>query len=151
MSQRLADASREREESPSTFFMMKQRDSISLRIFKDKMRASYSLLPKKTLRLLYGDLHFGDEKAGVPFDNNMSLDVVHEAKVGKISPIKILKDMPEWKSILGSKNRLDSSLEQVIGQQDNNSHSKLFSNRGSNDTTKKDTAQASSNIMLATC
>ena len=63
--------------------MSKNRDSKSLRKFKDKMRASYSLLPKKTLKLLYGDLDFGDnigKKKGEAFDNNMGVDYVHESK-----------------------------------------------------------------------
>ena len=93
------------------------------------------MLPKKTLRLLYGDLDFGDNReAGVPFDNNMTLGVKTEEKPKKPT----LREMPEWKSILGNKIKFEDSLEQAIAH---NSAAKILSHRDSN-ASKKDTTTA---------
>ena len=53
-----------RDGTGSPSYLTKNRESNQVRKFKDNMRESYKLLPKKTLNLLYGDLDFGEPVVG---------------------------------------------------------------------------------------
>jgi len=62
-------------------------DSINLRIFKENMRDSYKLLPKKIIKLLYGDIGFRKKLGYKPpvnanhaFDNRLNLKEVGDPK-----------------------------------------------------------------------